>query len=174
MKEARQKVFLGLWPDDVLRKQIDALATSCDAGGKPVPASNLHITLVFVGFVDETKLQCIKNFAETVKVGSFELKIDKTGNFNNRISWLGCKQIPVELTLLQQALETGLQKHCDYQSEKRPYTPHITLQRRISKPVSLELEKPIIWPVNHFSLIQSQQEETTSVYFELASWDFKA
>lgn len=174
MKHSKQKVFLALWPDDVLRKQIDALAKSYNAGGKSVLASNLHITLVFVGYADETKLQCIKNFAEMVKANPFDLKINKIGHFKDKVSWLGCEQIPDELIRLQQTLEIGLQKHCDYQPEKRSYMPHITLQRKITKPVSTELAKPIIWSANSFSLIRSQQGESTSVYFELASWDFKA
>lgn len=162
-----------MWPENVLRKQIDALAMSFDAGGKPVLAHNLHITLVFAGYVDETKLQCIKNFAKTVKADPFELKLDTLGHFRNNIFWLGCKQIPDELSRLQQTLETGLRNHCDYQPEKRAYTPHITLQRKISKPVSVELDEPLIWPVNSFSLIQSQQGKTTSVYSKLAFWGFK-
>lgn len=170
----KQKVFLALWPDSVLRKQIDVLAKSVDAGGKSVPVCNLHITLVFVGYVNKTALQSIKHVAEMVKADQFKLTIDKLGNYRNKIFWLGCKQTPDELTQLQQRLETGLQKHCDYQPEKRPYTPHITLQQKISKSVSSELVKPVIWPANSFSLIQSQQGETTSVYSELASWDLKS
>jgi len=171
LKEFKQKVFLGLWPDNVLRKQIDDITKSLDAEGKPVPAQNLHMTLVFVGYVNKTKLQCIKNFVKTVKVDPFELKIDKTGYFEKKLFWLGCKKIPDELIQLQQVLETDLQKHCNYLPKKGFYTPHITLQRKVVNPVYLELEKPIIWSVNSFSLIQSQQRESSPIYSELASWD---
>ena len=171
MKESKQKVFLALWPDNLLRKKIDDIAKSLDADGKPVPIKNLHITLVFLGYVNEATLLCIKNFVKTVKVNPFELKIDKTGNFKQKIFWLGCKQIPDELIQLQQVLEVGLQKHCGYRPESRLYIPHITLIRKLTKPISIELTRPIIWPVNSVSLVQSEQGESSPIYFELSSWD---
>src|SRR5690606_10650260 len=55
----RHRVFYALWPDEETRASL-ARATRHAVrrcGGRPIRRENLHITLAFLGSVDETGLQ---------------------------------------------------------------------------------------------------------------------
>lgn len=144
-----------------------------DAGGKFVPVQNLHITLVFIGDVDESELQCLKQCASGLSLAPFNLQIDLLGSFGKKALWLGCQHIPAELFQLHTTLKKGLQNDCGRQLDSRSFIPHITLQRRLADPLPrpTKLERPLNWSVKHFSLIQSKTGGQASTYSELACWD---
>lgn len=57
-KRVTRRVFFSLWPEDALRGEIlrgigDFVSAS---GGRAVPAANLHVTLLFLGSVEESRI----------------------------------------------------------------------------------------------------------------------
>ena len=163
-----RRVFFALWPDEQTRQAIARLAGKFDGGGRPMPAGNLHVTLVFVGNVDEQRLACLKKVAGDIEVSPFTLRLDRIGSFRRKALWLGCADIPEPLRQLQQDLSLALARDCRYQPEKRPYVPHITLQRNIRREVNLELDEALCWKVDSFSLLLSQSSPSGVRYSELA------
>ena len=116
---------------------------------------NLHITLVFIGHASLEQQQCLEEAASQISAAPFTLALDKIDHFGQRVLWMGCENIPVELLVLNKSLTESVATLCSHQPEKRRYRPHVTLQRKIRKPLSAELEHPIQWRVKRFSLIES-------------------
>ena len=55
---------------------------------KIIDGENLHLTLKFLGEVDEKKLEKIKNKLRKIKLKLFESEIKDIGMFSDRIIWL--------------------------------------------------------------------------------------
>ena len=98
-----------------------------------VAASNIHLTLKFLGEIAPTSLSAIEE-ALTIEAGlhsGFRLEAAGLGAFPNtkrpRVIWLGV-EAPPELTLLQRGIDAATAK-LGYASEARPFSPHLTLGR---------------------------------------------
>ena len=167
MREKKDiRLFFALWPDDKLRAYLDstARALSLDEGARRVPASNLHVTLHFIGNVFFEEMACLQKQARRVRFDRFSFEIDCPGSFRKpRVAWLGCHNAPDELFELQLRLGRELQD-CGFEPEKRPYHPHVTVARKIGSPPGDGHFEPIRWDVNGFSLIEVQQRETGVQY----------
>ena len=100
-----------------------------------VEAENLHVTLLFLGEVDERDVpkvcaavsQCCKQHA------GFTLSVESVRCFGSprrpRTIWAGVGDGAAELTALHDDLEPPLLELGCYRREARPFTPHITLGR---------------------------------------------
>ena len=141
-----------------------------DIDGKKVPVANLHITLSFLGNVDEAQINSYYQAADHVEGTRFQLVLDRLGSFmRSKILYMGCSHVPDELKQLVSNLEDKLVK-CGYEPEKRPFTPHITLARKFRKVIRQQESFEITWPVNEFSLIESRSETGGVSYHVLRSW----
>ncbi len=135
-----------------------------EAGGRPVPPTNYHITLAFLGRVIITDLEAIQSAARSVPVSPFELRLARTGYFpRSRITWLAPLDLPEELAGLVDAIWTEL-GGIGISRENRPYRPHISLARAADGCPSAELGEPLIWPVSGFALVASDTTPEGSVY----------
>jgi hypothetical protein len=70
--EPGRRVFFALWPDDGLRTSLwratrEAVRAS---GGQPMPAHNLHVTLVFLGSVADRRIPELEAIADRVAAAS--------------------------------------------------------------------------------------------------------
>jgi RNA 2',3'-cyclic 3'-phosphodiesterase len=152
------RVFFALWPDDDTRKKIIQTfeQSSIEKGqGRIVHPDNLHITLHFIGNVNQKKLNCLHKAAQKVKAECFDLELNHFGYFQKpKVLWMGLKQKPESLISLHKLLGESLGK-CDYQVEKRDYAPHVTLMRKLSKPECLKNISAIHWHSNEFVLVES-------------------
>jgi 2'-5' RNA ligase len=98
-----------------------------------VPAGNLHITLNFQGDTEENLLNEITAGIEeiAVKQTSFELVLHSFGVYKSlkepRVLWVGCDPCPA-LNQLKMELDVSL-GDLGFQSDNRPFSPHLTLGR---------------------------------------------
>jgi 2'-5' RNA ligase len=160
------RLFFALWPDAVLRQQLHeaACAVPLEAGARRVPCTNLHLTLHFIGNVYFGQMDCLQVEARRVDACAFKLKLDCQGFFSRpRVAWLGCTEIPGALNDLHRQLGTRLQS-CDYQPEARPYSPHITVARKIGQSNPGASFVPIVWSVKEFALVEVQAIENGVQY----------
>ena len=71
---------------------------------------------------------------------------------------MGCQNVSVELTQLHHKLAVALES-CGYQSEKRVFSPHVTLMRKYAGPlnnqIAEQIDFSIPWRVEEFVLIES-------------------
>ncbi len=105
-----------------------------DEGIRWVPVDNLHLTLKFLGEVDNTLVPKICEFSREICEGyePFELSFAGTGGFPNlnraRILWVGVEDPSGSLVGIVSELESKL-ADLGFKPEPRDYTPHLTIGR---------------------------------------------
>jgi 2'-5' RNA ligase len=152
------RLFFALWPDDDVRFQISENLNrfKLDRGkSRPVTNSNLHLTLHFVGNTSLEEMKCLDRQARLVNAAAFDLTLDCPGYFQKpKVFWFGCQQTPSSLYNLHQNLGRNI-SNCEFTPETRPYSPHLTVARKIYRaPESVALE-PVHWRVERFVMVES-------------------
>jgi len=173
--EPRQRLFFALWPDERVRSALKQTAT--DLLGKRIkriPADNLHVTLAFAGAVTAPVRDCLEAAAGHIRCPAFDLCIDHVGHWPRpRIFCIGPTHTPPALWTLAGQLRTALGE-CGLQTETRPYQPHITLARKISKAHFVQHGTtqidPVHWSIRRFCLVESVTDPRAASYQILASW----
>ena len=157
----KRRLFFALWPEKEVRLAITRQTAPYlkKSKGRIIPTANLHITLHFIGSVDDEIAGCLHTAASAVKAEPFQLELDTFGYFSRaKIAWLGVTQTPKAVLHLNQTLGEQL-IDCGYQPDSRKFSPHVTLMRNCRRPVSaLRGEVSIPWTVDRFVLLESVQE----------------
>jgi 2'-5' RNA ligase len=123
------RIFTGLEiPSDVA--QSLAMLRGGLPGARWIDAENYHVTLRFIGDVDDSVAQEVGSLLGRVRRGPFELHIDDLRAFGGRkpralVATLG----PVPALLDLQAEHERLMQRIGLEPEGRKYTPHVTLAR---------------------------------------------
>ena len=84
---------------------------------------------------------------------------------------MGSHFVPEELKQLHQSLAEALSA-CDYQTDKRPYAPHVTLMRKLNNPGEIEVFDDINWNVKNFVLVESVSVEDGVQYLVIKKYNF--
>ncbi|MCX8030697.1 MAG: RNA 2',3'-cyclic phosphodiesterase [Thermodesulfovibrionales bacterium] len=98
-----------------------------------VPFENLHLTLKFLGEIDEKTINKIQQILKKVlgERTPFKISISGVGAFPNtkkpNVLWVGVAPSE-ELKLLFEAIDTSF-VHIGFIREKRGYSPHLTIGR---------------------------------------------
>lgn len=171
-KPATRRLFFALWPDDELRVTIRKHLKKViqHGGGKRVHEQNLHITLCFLGSLDDEALRCVEQFADTLQFQAVDLIIDKADFWQKpRILWAGCTHVPQNLISFVHQLNLGM-NDCGISLDARPFVPHITLMRKVNKaPQDMEF-KAFHWNSTTFSLVESQTLPEGVKYTVIKRW----
>ncbi len=152
-----ERLFFALWPDDAVRQQIVSLRKKIPDlnKGRILADGNLHLTLHFLGNIPSDRIDCFLHQAQKVRAKAFNLSFSTVGFFKKpKVVWLGCDRISNKLVKLHQQLGEQL-KACEYEPEKRTYSPHMTLARKIYRAPEMDSINPIEWEVSSFVLVQS-------------------
>jgi 2'-5' RNA ligase len=139
----RIRTFIGIAVAERVREQLVALQKRLRAAAdevKWVEPENLHLTLKFLGEVDEQDLYAVCKTAEeaVAEQAPFEMLVAGVGAFPTeqrpRIIWAGVTQGSAPAIAIQAKLEKLFASQ-GYPREDRRYTPHLTLGRsRHSRP----------------------------------------
>jgi 2'-5' RNA ligase len=138
---------------------------------RPVPVANYHMTLAFLGDVNEPQLDALIDKASTVKVASFKLTLDTTGFWSKTgILWLGPTTPPAALGQLAQALG-GAARSCHLPVARSEFKPHLTLARRVEPAPGAPLQIPeFSCACTSFALFESSQGKRGISYHSVAEW----
>jgi 2'-5' RNA ligase len=105
-------------------------------GAKWVKPEQMHLTLRFIGEVDQGAFEDIRQALAGVAAVPFSLSLNGVGQFppkgGARVLWVGLNAPPA-LFDLQRRIETALNS-LGYPPETRPFAAHITLARLKSPP----------------------------------------
>lgn len=163
------RIFIAIEIPDEIKKEIIEIQKHLPAfKRKLTEEENLHLTLKFLGEIEENKIEEVKKRLREIKFKSFEAEIDKIGFFDKRdrgIIWLNltnCENLQKEI---DQKLK-GL-----FEVEKR-FMSHLTIARtkliKNKKEFLEELKKIKIQKnnffVKEFKLIESKLSEKGSEY----------
>ena len=100
--------------------------------GRFVKTEHTHLTLEFLGEIEDGRLKDVIEAIEKISFQEFQLCISGLGWFQKRsgkIYWIGFERNE-ELLILQKRLHFEL-KGQGFNLEKREYTPHITIGRDV-------------------------------------------
>ena len=130
-----------------LQKQIAAKVDIKKGDVKWVEPENIHLTLKFLGEIDDSKLPEIRGIAEQVAAAhnKFALDIETVGSFGGKsakVVWVGVSEwhglparentakmaVPQELLALQKDLDDRLEQ-AGYPKEEREFSAHLTICR---------------------------------------------
>lgn len=135
---ARVRTFLAIDLGEEIRDRLVSLQKQLATAGadvKWVEPENLHITLLFLGEVEQRETLDICRAAQKaiVDLQAFPLSIEGTGAFPNlrrpRTLWVGVGVGAQEVGALHDAIEAPLLEMGSYRRETRAYVPHVTLGR---------------------------------------------
>jgi 2'-5' RNA ligase len=133
----------------------------------------LHLTLRFIGEVDERDAADIHEALSSISERRFSLELKGVGAFggkNPRALWAGV-EASEPLLHLQRKIETALQR-LGLSPEPRKYTPHVTLARLHATPYSgvgeyvtdHALYRSTAFGIDHFILFSSRLTPNGSLY----------
>ncbi len=171
MSEATRRLFFALWPDEHIRQGIVVRRERLGrVGRRRVPEHNLHLTLVFLGNQPADRLPEFVAAAEEIRAAGCTLELGQYGWFARaRVVWLG-GEAPAPLIELQAGLRRkmlGLGLRLD----ERPFRPHVTLFRQVSRRPPLAEPEPLAWPIRDFVLVESLQG---APYRVVQRWQLRA
>jgi 2'-5' RNA ligase len=135
---ARLRTFIAVDLGKTLRDRCVALQenfTRAGADVKWVEPDNLHVTLLFLGEVNDRDVPAMCAAVEEVcaRLSPFSLTVEGAGCFPNprrpRVVWVGIGEGTQEMVALHDALEGPLLDLGCYRREERQYVPHVTLGR---------------------------------------------
>jgi 2'-5' RNA ligase len=135
---SRLRTFLGIALDPEVHAQLIALQQNlarARSDVKWVEPENLHLTLLFLGEVDDRTIVDICRAAQNAvaSLPAFTMTVQGANCFGNprrpRTIWIGVGSGAQEVVAVHDALESALLKLGCYRREERQFTPHITLGR---------------------------------------------
>jgi 2'-5' RNA ligase len=140
------RAFVAVFPPPEVRKEIHASARRLLSGYQVrwVRPENVHLTLKFLGDVREEALDgiCAALGEVCAEYAPFDVGLMGLGAFPSarraRILWAGAGVGSDLLRSLAADVDAALVL-LGFESEERPYTPHLTLGRIRGRPASLDL-----------------------------------
>jgi 2'-5' RNA ligase len=144
-----------------------------------VPSERLHVTVRFIGDVDERRADALAAAVKSeLAIQPFELVSEGVGVFPPRgaprVFWARLTTGVGSLTALERDVSARLEA-CGLPREDRPYHPHVTLAR-VRDAAGLR-SGPLLdgltgrrfgaWPVNAITLVQSRPSPHGHVYVAL-------
>ncbi|MGB5260555.1 MAG: RNA 2',3'-cyclic phosphodiesterase [Gammaproteobacteria bacterium] len=171
MAERTRRLFFALWPDSAVRTRCDWYSSGLlGKRVRRVPADNLHLTLAFVGSVNDAVSRCLEAHADRIAIDPFRLQIDHLGYWHRpRLLWMGPTHTPDGLWALVTAIRDAFED-CGLQRERRAFQAHMTLARKFSAPLPMAQAPAIDWEVGSFCLVQSINAENGVSYRVLRCW----
>lgn len=164
------RVFIAIKLPENIKEELDRLVTLLKrsiSNVKWVEKENFHITLRFIGEVDEDKVFQIAKILEEVssRFSPFEVELGGLGKFPH-VLWVGIEKGSDILRNIAYAIEGSLLRE-GFQPTDKLFSPHITLGRLKKEIKKLPLEVgfgPLSFTVDSIILMQSQLFPTGPVY----------
>ena len=153
------RLFVAIDLPEHLKAVLTKMAPEISAA-RWVGAQELHLTLRFIGEVDDGTCSLIKTALSGISFSAFPLALRGVGHFppgrRPRVLWVGLE--PCDgLMQLQQDLELALMD-AGIAPDERPFSPHITLAR---------FKEPLPAAVTRFELLH---KEFASPAFEVSEF----
>ncbi len=172
MADGVRRLFFALWPNEAERQaclRVMSLLTP-EAGLRLTRPENLHVTLLFLGWVGSDRLSGLLDAAAGLPPPRGELRFDALSYWRGpKVACLTCENFPpafaetaARLKLLAEA--SGLEL------DNRGFKPHVTLARTPKPPQAVKFA-PVYWRGGGFCLAESLPHPEGGVrYHVLRHW----
>lgn len=149
------RLFLALWPDDAVRRQLASAqqAWQWAARAAQVPPDRLHLTLHFLGEVEEGAAAALAASLPPVR-SPFTLRLAQAALWSQGIAVLEPDSVPAGLAALHAELGVLLRSQ-GLRVEARPIRPHVTLARHAQGARPPDESPAVEWPVGGYALVRS-------------------
>lgn len=177
MVEKVGRLFIGIEVPAEARAALNAELVRWNEGkplpGKPVPPRNWHLTLQFLGSIDQVAYERVLSGLD---------QADRGRRFDARLSGLGTFPSPRKASVLWVGIDRGLEeferlageveeaaRSAGLVIEERPFKPHLTLSR-VRPPQDLRplLERfpitPVTFEVARLAVFRSHQDQGAPWY----------
>ena len=168
----RHRLFLALWPTPEFRRQLVTGVHGWlgDQASHALRPDRWHTTLVFIGYVDPIVVETVEELAGSVACEPFVLSFDQLDYWRKAgIACLTASVTPASLQQLVAELEAALDA-AGVGYERRPYRPHLTLARKVTRLARKGPIAPLEWTVDDFALLESVSSPAGSRYEPLACY----
>jgi RNA 2',3'-cyclic 3'-phosphodiesterase len=177
------RLFLGIMFDDEIKNRIRPVLDMLSAEavhGKATDPENVHLTLIFLGDIEESRVDVIKK-AIDVDAYAFDLWIRDLGHFESfrqgSTYYLGVEAVP-DLLSLEAKLSDALHEE-GFKVDRRTYHPHVTIGRKIELKDEdamtrlMDNAPSIRFRVDAFHLVKSVRTSKKPVYETLMTVSLK-
>lgn len=179
----RMRLFIAIEIPGEIKKMMDTLRVDI-SGARWVPAEQIHLTLAFLGEVEESTVELLKKGLARIHQPEFTVHFSGTGCFPERrrprVLWIGVTPDPSLNRLAGAVRETV--GACGIALENRPFSPHITLARlKFPAPGESDafFDRPDIrklppFPVKEFILFHSRLTQHGAIHSRIESFPLVA
>jgi 2'-5' RNA ligase len=158
----------------------DATRAITDAAdGRAIPAENFHLTLAFLGSLEETKIAALSSIAENVAAAYRDLPqsaepiaitLDKAEHWRKPelLCATASEPAPAAAALahvLKEALVAG-----GFAPDLKPFRVHATLARKVRRVSRALTMPPVAWTFTELRLIESRTDPHGSSYSTVEKW----
>ena len=183
--------FLAFELPPEIREQIRTVSTELQKTRMPVrwvKVDNIHLTIIFLGSVNEDAIDDIKEKVHIVvnKFSIFKTRLSGVGVFPNwrrpRVIWIGLNGEIEKLSRFRDDLQKEL-KALGLKEEKRPFSPHLTIGRfkgRLNQDDELKWILDRYYDIssdlhhlNELILFKSDLKPDGPVYTKMAVWPLR-
>jgi 2'-5' RNA ligase len=150
------RLFFAVWPPAKAAAALHAWAREARrrTGGRVTRAGAIHLTLAFLGDVEEGRLEELRTLEITGR--RHDLPIEQARYWpRNRIVWAGPLELPSLLGEIAKELGRILGQR-SFRTEKREFAAHVTLIRNAGAPEALPPVPRVHWPVEEVALVRSR------------------
>lgn len=168
------RLFFALWLPPEVARNLHRVAGGIvgKSGGRLVHEESLHVTLAFLGELDEQRLPELQAIAAGLDLPRVPMRLDRLGFWrHNHIVWAGGEAAP-ELPALAGGLQRALVA-AGFLDAERAVTPHVTLLRKAAHPGELPALPTQEWTAGEFVLARSWLTERGSAYEPVARWPLR-
>ena len=172
------RLFVGIELPPEVKLKVSLICSGVP-GAKWVDAGNLHVTLRFIGEVDEGVASDIDATLAQIRAPRFSLALAGVGHFGLRMLWAGIERNPA-LIHLHEKVESTVAR-LGFEPEGRRYAPHVTLARlkgpsdpRLQTFLSANaLFRADPFAVDRFSLVASYLTKSGAIYEDQADYPLR-
>jgi len=170
-----RRLFFAFWPDEATREAMLHAARQAirASGGRPVNPTNLHVTVAFLGFVPEKRRPAVSAAGQDLPFAGLDFTFDGIDFWPKPQVLVATASQPDPAGAALAASLWSRLAPLGITPDTRPFTPHVTLARKVRKPApGLEL-KPVTWSAPGLALVESVTEPAGVRYRVLERFPLK-
>lgn len=182
------RLFIAADLDPEIREKLVPVQQVLDRSGvKTVEKDNVHITMKFLGEIEDRRVEPIKEALRQIKLNSINIHVKGVGFFPSpnhiKVAWVGVEEGNDEMSNLAEEIDRRMKK-IGFKKEKKDFVAHATLARikkinaeereRMLKDLQPYLNQDFGWMrLNKFTLKKSELTPKGPIYSDLEIFELE-